>query len=60
MFNSSSPQKVASMWEVFKATLQRLNITQPQSERWLFGLGDAAYEVSQFGDAVRYIILAKR
>jgi hypothetical protein len=49
-----SPQTVASLWEVFRATLQRLHATQPQSERWLFGLGDAAYEVGQFRDAVRY------
>jgi hypothetical protein len=47
---------VASLWEVFRATLQRLHTTQPQSERWLFGLGDAAYEVGQFRDAVRYVI----
>jgi len=52
-----SPQTVASLWEVFRATLKRLNKTQPQNECWLFGLGDAAYEVSQFHDAARYYLL---
>eukprot|EP01087_Luapelamoeba_hula_P006031 TRINITY_DN16183_c0_g1_i1.p1 TRINITY_DN16183_c0_g1~~TRINITY_DN16183_c0_g1_i1.p1 ORF type:complete len:472 (-),score=68.12 TRINITY_DN16183_c0_g1_i1:47-1360(-) len=45
---------VKSLFYALSATIERLHILNPRNERYLFGLGDLAFTVSQHAEAIKY------